>query len=77
MRAIKVYRLDFIRKTKDQVGVVMERRETERTNNFADLLQMARRLFAVDTADGVHIILDVSQARKAILPERTGECFAE
>jgi hypothetical protein len=76
MRAINVYRLDFVRKTKVPVGVVLERRETERTNNFGDLLQMARRLFAVDTADGVHIILDVSQARKAIPLERTMDCSA-
>jgi len=76
MRAVTVYRRDYSRKTKDQVGVVLEMRKTERTNNYNDLLRLARRLFASDTADSVHIIIDMSQARQAYLPERTRECSA-
>jgi hypothetical protein len=68
--------MDYGRKTKDQVGVVLEMRKTERTNNYNDLLRLARRLFASDTADSVHIIIDMSQARQAYLPERTRECSA-
>jgi len=68
--------MDTGRKTKDQVGVVLEMRKTERTNNYNDLLRLARRLFASDTADSVHIIIDMSQARQAYLPERTRECSA-
>jgi len=68
--------MDTGRKTKDQVGVVLEMRKTERTNNYNDLLRLARRLFASETADSVHIIIDMSQARQAYLPERTRECSA-
>ena len=76
MRAVAVYRMDYGRKTKNQVGVVLEKRKTERTNNYNDLLRLARRLFASDTADSVHIIIDMSQARQAYSPERTRECTA-
>ena len=76
MRAITVYRMDYGRKIKDPVGVVMEKRKTERTNNYNDLLRLARRLFALDTEDSVHIIIDMSQARQAYLPERTMEYSA-
>jgi hypothetical protein len=43
-------------------------------NNYNDLLRLARRLFALDTADAVHIVIDVSQARQAYLPELTRDC---
>jgi len=68
--------MDYGRKTKHQVGVVLEMRKTERTNNYNDLLRLARRLFASDTADSVHIIIDMSQARQAYKPERTRDCSA-
>ena len=71
MRAVAVYRMDYGRKTKDQVGVVLEMRKTERTNNYGDLLRLARRLFASDTADALHILIDVRHTWEAILPERT------
>ena len=70
MRAVTVYRVDYGRRTKEPIGVVMENRKTERTNNYNDLLRLARRLFANDTADSVHIVIDVSQARRAYLPEQ-------
>ena len=76
MRAITVYRVDYGRRTKETIGVVMENRKTERTNNYNDLLRLARRLFANDTADSVHIVIDMSQARKAYLPERTRDISA-
>ena len=64
MRAVTVYRMDYGRKTKDPVGVVLEQRKTERTNNYNDLLRLAQRLFALDTADAVNIVIDVRQARQ-------------
>ena len=64
MRAVTVYRMDSVRKIKDPVGVVLERRKTERTNNYNDLLRLAQRLFALDTADVVNIVIDVRQARQ-------------
>ena len=70
MRAVTVYRVDYGRKTKDPVGVVFEMRKTEHANNYNDLLRLARRLFAVDTAVSVHIVIDVSHARRTTLPGR-------
>ena len=68
MRAVTVYRVDYGRRTKEPIGVVMENRKTERTNNYNDLLRLARRLFALDTTDALHIVIEGSQARRAILP---------
>jgi len=76
MRAVTVYRMDYGRRTKSPIGVVLENRKTERTNNYNDLLRLARRLFALDTADSVHIVIDMSQARQAYLPERTRDISA-
>jgi len=69
MRSIPVYRVDYVRKTKVPIGVVFEKRKTERAANYFDLLRLARRLFAVDAADAVHITIDVRQARSAIFSE--------
>lgn len=75
MRAVTVYRLDFGSntgyRTRQPIGTVLELRKNERGNNYSDLLRMARRLFASDAADAVHIAIDVSQARQAYLPETT------
>jgi hypothetical protein len=76
MRAVTVYRVDYVRKTKDPIGTVFEKRKTERAGNYNDLLRLARRLFACDMADAAHIALDVSEARRAILPERARDCSA-
>lgn len=65
MRAVTVYRVDYGRKTKDPIGVVFEMREKERMGNYNDLLRLVRRLFALDTADSVHITVDVAQAKRA------------
>ena len=73
MRAVTVYRLDNGSntgyRTRHPMGSVLELRKNERVNNYNDLLRLARRLFAVDTADAVRIVIEVSHARRAILPE--------
>ena len=76
MRAITVCRVDYVKKTRDPIGVVLEKRETERAHNHHDLLRMARRLFASDTADALHIVIDTGQTRRAIHPERTRDSSA-
>jgi hypothetical protein len=43
-------------------------------NNYKDLLRLARRLFALDTADAIHVLIDVGQGRQAYLPELTMDC---
>jgi hypothetical protein len=76
MRAVTVYRVDYGRKTKDPIGAVLEKRKTERANNYNELLRLALRLFALDTVDAVHIVIDVNQARRTILPELNRDCTA-
>ena len=80
MRSVTVYRLDdvnnFSYHTRHPIGSVLELRTYERGNNYKDLLRLARRLFALDTADALHIVIDVRHAREAILPERTMDCSA-
>jgi hypothetical protein len=41
-----------------------------------DLSRLARRLFALDTADDIHLLIDVGQGRPASLPELTRYCSA-
>ena len=76
MRAVTVYRVDYGRETKDPIGAVLEERKKDRAHNYNDLLRLARRLFALDAADALHIVIDVRHAREAILPERTMDAAA-
>jgi hypothetical protein len=76
MRAVPVYRVDFVRRTKDPIGVVFEKRKAERTANYFDLLRLARRLFALDESDAVHITIDVGEARRATVAESAIDCSA-
>jgi len=76
MRAVPVYRVDHGRKSKEPIGVVFEKRKTERAANYYDLLRLARRLFAADTADAVRIVIDVSEVRRVIVPELARDCSA-
>ncbi|MBE0568785.1 MAG: hypothetical protein IH577_03815 [Deltaproteobacteria bacterium] len=59
MRAVTVYRLEdggnFSYRTRYPIGSVLEQRTDERGNNYQDLLRLARKTFALDTADPVHL----------------------
>jgi len=78
MRAVTVYRLEdasnFSYHTRHPIGSVLEMRIYERVNNYKDLLRLARRTFALDTADAVHVLIDVGQGRQAYLPELNKDC---
>ena len=81
MRAVTVFRVDYDSdtryRTRHPIGSIFELRKEERVNNYNDLLRMARRLFALDGADAARIVIDVSQARQAYLPELTMGCAAD
>ncbi len=81
MRAVTVYRVAYDGKTgyraRHPIGSVWELRKKERVYNYNDLLRLARRLFASDTADAACIVIDASQARQAYLPELTRNYAAE
>jgi hypothetical protein len=76
MRAVTVYRREdssnSIYPTRHPIGSVLELRIYEWVNNHNDLLRLARRLFALDMADALHIGIDVSQARRTTFPDRRG-----
>jgi len=78
MRAVTVYRLDdssnFSYHTRHPIGSVLEHRICERVNNYKDLLRLARRIFALDTADADHVLIGVGQGRQAYQPELTRDC---
>ena len=80
MRAVTVYRLNYgndtVYRTRHPIGSVLELRKNERVNNYNDLLRLARRFFALDTSDAVHIVIDVSQARQSYHPEMTRDFAA-
>jgi hypothetical protein len=80
MRAVTVYRWECGSNTRYRsrhpIGSLLELRKYERVNNDNDLLRLARILFALDTADTVHIVIDGSHVRQATLPELTSECSA-
>jgi len=80
VRAITVYRLDdssnFSYHARHPIGSVLEMRKYERVNNYKDLLRLARRFFALDTADAEHVVIDVGQGRQAYLPGLTRNCSA-
>jgi len=69
MRAVTVFRWDEGRKAKEPVGVVFEKRKTERGSNYMDLLRLARKLFAMSRADAVHVIIDLGYTRRTIPTE--------
>jgi len=77
MRVVTVYRLDdgsiFSYPTRHPIGSVLELRTYERGNNYKDLLRLARRLFASDTADAARILIYGSRTRQGYLPEQTGD----
>ena len=78
MRAVTVYRLEdvsnFSYHTRHPIGSVLEMRIHERVNNYKDLLRLARRQFALETADAVHVLIGVGQGRQAYLPELNKDC---
>ena len=78
MRAVTVYRRENGSNsrypTRHPIGSVVELRIHERGNNYNDLSRLARRLFALDTADDIHLLIDVGQGRSASLPELTRDC---
>jgi len=76
MRAVTVFRWDYGRKTKEPVGVVFEKRKIDRDGSYLDLLRLARKRFAVDSADAVNIIIDPGQTRRTIPAELASNCSA-
>ncbi len=58
MKNITVYRVDYVRKTRVPIGMVVERRAKERGDNLIGLLRMARRAFSSSAQEALHIAVD-------------------
>ncbi len=63
MKNVTVYRVDYQRKTKVPIGLVVERRTKERGDNFIGLLRMARKAFSNTPEEAFHIAIDIPGAR--------------
>ncbi|MGA7105049.1 MAG: hypothetical protein WBX49_06855 [Candidatus Deferrimicrobiaceae bacterium] len=63
MRNVTVFRVDYVRKMKVPIGLVVERRVKERGDNIIGLLRLARKAFSTSTEEALHIAVDPSGAR--------------
>ncbi len=63
MKAVTVYRVDYMNKRKIPIGTVIERRRKERGDNILGLLRLARKRYAKDLEDALHIAIDWDEAR--------------
>lgn len=65
MKAVTVYRVDYLSKTRVPIGVVAERRRKERGDNLIGLLRLARKTFASSPEEALYIAVDGKEAREA------------
>ncbi|NNF84054.1 MAG: hypothetical protein HKM29_02740 [Deltaproteobacteria bacterium] len=63
VRNVTVYRVDYVRKLKVPIGMVVERREEERGDNIIGLLRMARKAFSTSPEEALHIAIDLAGVR--------------
>lgn len=65
MRSITVYRVDYQLKKREPIGTVIERRARERGDNVLGLLRIARKMYARNLEDALHIAIDWDEAQKS------------
>jgi len=58
MKTVKVYKVDYVRRTKKSIGSVEERRKSNRPGNETGLLHLARRKFAASADEAFRIIVN-------------------
>ena len=63
MKNVTVYRVDYVRKLKVPIGMVVERHENERGDNIIGLLRMARKAFSTSPEEALHIAIDSVSVR--------------
>ena len=56
MKTYTVYRFDYVRKVKEPVGELTERRSKDRGNNTEALLRLAQKLYSTSSLDS-HIVI--------------------
>jgi hypothetical protein len=62
VKNVTVYQVDYVRKTKVPIGVVIERRTKERGDNILGLLRLARKAFASSPEEALKIAIDARGA---------------
>lgn len=65
MRAVIVYRVDYVRKTRGPIGYILERRRTDRGDNYLGLLRRARKVYASTPEEALSIAIDGTEVRRA------------
>lgn len=58
MNIVTVYRIDYAKRTRVPIGVVVERRKRDRGNNLVGLLRVARKTYSSPGDDSIHIAID-------------------
>lgn len=58
MKNVKVYQVDYVRKTRKPIGIIEERRGSDRPGNEAGLLRLARKRFAASADEAFRIIVN-------------------
>lgn len=59
MKTVTVYRIDYAKKTRVPIGVVVERRKKDRGENLLGLLRVARKTYSSPELDSIQIAIDV------------------
>jgi hypothetical protein len=60
MPTYSVYRVDYRNNKQELIGKLVERRMKERTNNAADMLRLAKKIYATSSMDTNIFIQDQS-----------------
>ena len=68
MKAVTVYRVDYLKKTRIPIGEVRERRKRNRGGNLLGLLRLARKTYGTGPEDALHIAVDNREAWRAWMP---------
>jgi hypothetical protein len=58
MKAYTVYRFDYGTNKAELIGKVVERRRGERNNNAADMLRLAKKIYATSSIDSNIFIIN-------------------
>ena len=62
MKNVTVFQVDYVRKTKVPIGMVIERRTKERGDNILGLLRLARKAYASSPEEALNIAIDARSA---------------
>lgn len=58
MKNVQVYKVDYVRKTKRPIGYIEERRKSDRPDNLAGLVRLARRKYASSAEEAFRIVVN-------------------